>query len=455
MGSKASPDNPLKNPQKIMNFLSSLGGRPIFPQFSGFATVPLTIARECRRSDELVMLQPHEDRTVTAHSRLWNPSSVNVHGSREEGVARRQSHGLRSRMPSRLALAFVVATAAVAFGPARPAAAQSGWLPTSWFSSGEIDPSAMFPLAENDGPWLVLASTFRGESAREDARSLVHELRGRYKLEAYTLEKSFDYTGEQAGLGFNPDGTPKRMRYANAAEVTEVAVLVGDFSSYDDPRGQKMLTKIKSLRPESLSDGKAKSRSFSDFRRMIGMEGNGAKGPMHMAFVIPNPLLPEEFFSRPEVDDFVLEMNSGVEHCLLDCQGRYSVRVALFTGAGTFDQKAIENGENLELESRLVEAAETAHRLTESLRRRGFEAWEFHDRESSMVCVGSFQQLTVPGADGRQVIHPGIAKVVEKLGADPEKLAQGQILPRTIDGVLLEIQPKPVDVPRMPANRRR
>lgn len=373
---------------------------------------------------------------MTAPSRLWNPSSLPTH-----------------RGPVAAAVFLAAVTAVV--GSASPAAAQSGWLPTSWFSSGEIDASAMFPLAENDGPWLVLASTFRGENAREDARSLVHELRGRYKLQAYTLEKSFDYTGEQAGLGLNPDGTPKRMRYANAEEVTEVAVLVGDFSSYDDPRGQKMLTKVKSLRPETLTSGKAKSRAFSDFRRMIGLEADEAKGPMHMAFVIPNPLLPEEFFSRPEVDDFVLEMNSGVQHCLLDCQGRYSVRVALFTGAGTFDQKAIEGGESIELESRLVEAAETAHRLTESLRRRGFDAWEFHDRESSMVCVGSFQQLTVPGPDGRQTIHPGIAKVVEKLGADPEKLAQGQVMPRSIDGVLLEIQPKPVDVPRMPANRRR
>ena len=36
----------------------------------------------------------------------------------------------------------------------------------------------MHPLAEKDGPWLVLATTFRGETAREDARRLVHELRG-------------------------------------------------------------------------------------------------------------------------------------------------------------------------------------------------------------------------------------------------------------------------------------
>lgn len=348
-----------------------------------------------------------------------------------------------------------IVAAGIMLSSAETSRAQSGWLPTSWFSSEEIDTKAMFPLAESDGPWLVLAATFRGDAARDDARALVHELRGRHKLKAYTLEKSFDYTGEQTGLGLNPDGSPKRMRYANAEEVTEVAVLVGDFGSFDDPRGQKMLTKIKSLRPDALSDGRAKSRAFSDFRRMIGLDGQADKAPMHMAFVIPNPLLPEEFFSRPEVDEFVQEMNTGVEHSLLDCPGRYSVRVALFTGAGTFDQKAIEGSEDVELESRLVEAAETAHRLTESLRRRGFEAWEFHDRESSMVCVGSFQQLTVPGADGRQAVHPGIAQVVAQLGADPAKLATGMIMPRSIDGVLLEIQPKPIDVPRVPATRRR
>ena len=130
------------------------------------------------------------------------------------------------------------------------ATAQNGWLPTSWFSGESIDPKAMFPLAEKDGPWLVLATTFRGTGARDDARRLVQELRGKHKLKAYTHEKAFDYTGEEQGLGLNPDGTPKKMRYAKAEQVIEVAVLVGDFASFDDPRGQKMLAKIKGMQPE-------------------------------------------------------------------------------------------------------------------------------------------------------------------------------------------------------------
>ena len=82
---------------------------------------------------------------------------------------------------------------AVAWALASLPAAADGWLPTSWFTAAASDPQAMYPLAEKDGPWLVLATTFRGETARDDARQLVHELRSRNKLRAYTHEKAFDY----------------------------------------------------------------------------------------------------------------------------------------------------------------------------------------------------------------------------------------------------------------------
>ena len=65
----------------------------------------------------------------------------------------------------------------------------------------------------------------------------------------------------------------------------EVAVLVGDFASFDDPRGQKMLAKVKALRPEALTGNSGKSQSFSDFRKMIGLDDSDeedhprARGP--------------------------------------------------------------------------------------------------------------------------------------------------------------------------------
>ena len=340
-------------------------------------------------------------------------------------------------------------------GVASEARAQGGWLPTSWFTPTDVPADAMFPLSEKDGPWLVLASTFRGEGARDDARRLVQELRRDHKLKAFTHEKSFDYTGQQQGLGLNPDGSPKKMRYANSEQVIEVAVLVGDFASFDDPRGQKMLATIKGLHPQALSGDAGKSRSFSDFRKMIGLDKNAAKGPMHLAFVIPNPLLPEDYFSRQEVDRFVVEMNADVTHSLLDCPGRYTVRVATFTGAGTFDQKAIAGGDDdVKLESRLADAADKAHRLTQALRRAGWQAWEFHDRESSLVCVGSVDQLAVPQANGASAVNPEVVRIVQELGPDPTKLAAGTVMPRVIDGILLDVKPKPIDVPRAPGGWR-
>ena len=391
---------------------------------------------------------------------------------------------MRRRLVDLLFRSALVAAAVVAPSAPRPASAQSGWLPTSWFTADDVDPQAMYPLAEKDGPWLVLATTFRGEGAREDARKLVQELRGSHRLTAYTHEKAFDYTGEQRGMGLNPDGTPKRMRYANEGQVLEVAVLVGDFASAEDPRAQKMLQKVKQLRPRVLEGTKA-NRLESDFiqanRDHVG-GGGASKPPLHTALLIPNPLLPADYFSRQQIDEFVMQMNADVTHSLLDCPGRYTVRVATFTGAGSFNTasgsaepdaearstvdvnrflEALKgNGwkdpqlRGVEEESRLVEAADKAHRLTEALRRSGWPAWEFHDRDSSIVCVGSIDQLAVAGNGGRPMPHPEIARIVTGLGPDPAALARGQIMPRAFDGILLDVQPRPIDVPRPPAGRR-
>jgi len=155
--------------------------------------------------------------------------------------------------------------------------------------------------------------------------------------------------------------------------------------------------------------------------------------------------------------------------------------VATFTGSGTFEQpgaapagaesrggfvdinrfvEALRGSgwqnprlRGLDSESRLVEAADQAHRLTQALRRHGWQAWEFHDRDCSIVCVGSIDRLAVPQGDGKAAVHPEITRIVTGLGPDPVALAQGQILPRSFDGIMLDVQPKPIDVPRAPTRR--
>ena len=67
--------------------------------------------------------------------------------------------------------------------------------------------------------------------------------------------------------------------------------------------------------------------------------------------------------------------------------------------------------------------------------------------------MGSIDRLAVPGADGRPQVHPEIARIVAALAPDQAALASGQIVPRSFDGVMLDLQPKPIDVPRQPTRR--
>ncbi len=322
------------------------------------------------------------------------------------------------------------------------------------FKKVDADPKSMYPIAQSNGPWMIMATTFRGDKAGEQAQQLVYELRSKYHLPAYTYEKTFDFTKPVQGRGVNPDGSPKLMHYfGDGATIREIAVLVGDYETVDDAGAQKVLKQLKYLEPDCLKSEQAKdTQSLGAFRQMFkAASANKEKGPMAHALIATNPLLPKEYFAAKGVDKFVLEMNKGVAHSLLDCKGCYSVKVATFTGAVLIDQSKIsevEKGKKT-LESRLADAAEKAHTLTEALRKKGYEAYEFHDRETSIVCIGSFDSVGYPRADGKTEINPDIHKIMEVFGADQKPLANGETLkPKHLAGIPLDIQPIPVEVPR-------
>src|SRR5690606_808432 len=114
------------------------------------------------------------------------------------------------------------------------------------------------------------------------------------------------------------------------------------------------------------------------------------------------------------VDDFVYEMNRPVKHSLLDCKGKYSVKVATFTGTVIVNQKQIREVEKQgKFNSRLAEAALRAHELCEALRLKGYEAYEFHDRCASIVTIGSFDSVGTQRPDGKIDMNPKIYEVIK------------------------------------------
>ncbi|MBC8352841.1 MAG: hypothetical protein H8E66_12675 [Planctomycetes bacterium] len=361
-------------------------------------------------------------------------------------------------MKLRIGCFVVVALAFIA--SAGPSHADTKWTSFIPFrKSVDADSSMRYALTEDHGPWLILAASFAGSGAAEQAHELVLELRRRFDLPAYVNQKEFDYTDTVEGKTIDRyTGDWARMKYAQASKFEAYAVLVGDFESSKDPRLQKTLDKLKYAHPECLDLEKREwsTQRFAGFRELQRrMNGNAAKrkkGPMGNAFVTRNPHLPEQYFSPGGLDDFVCELNVRVEHSLLNNPGRYTVRVAGFGGMRTMNSSEIDDIERTGMVSDKLElAADKAHRLTSALRARGVDAYEFHDRTESIVTVGSFDSVGEPRADGKIEIHPTVHKIMQMYGASRRQLPGVGTLglqPRTLAGITFDVQPVPVEVPR-------
>jgi hypothetical protein len=259
------------------------------------------------------------------------------------------------------------------------------------------------------------------------------------------------------------------MRYRNAASFDEIAVLVGNYMEHDAPGAEEDLETVKMAKPACLGiPGRTVEKSAQRFtvlrelQRLVNQDPEKHKsGPMRRAFIARNPLLPKEFFVGTGLDAFVLNMNKGVTHSLLDCPGKYTVQVASFRGKTQFiGEKDVAQKEQHGLlpvlpgfkkdHNKLEEAAINAHRLTELLRAKGIEAYEFHDRFESVVTIGSFDTVGNRLPDGRIDLHPEVFQIMNSYGARRSPLpGQAQALqPRSLDGIPFDVQPRPVLVPR-------
>jgi hypothetical protein len=151
-------------------------------------------------------------------------------------------------------------------------------------------------------------------------------------------------------------------------------------------------------------------------------------------------------------------MNKDVTHSLLNCPGKYTVQVAHFTGEVIINQndiRAIESGAKAGPESAnqgLAAAAQKAHVLTEALRMKGYEAYEFHDINASLVTVGSFDSVGTPRADGKTEINPAVYRIIQVFRGEPSK-AFGAMQPKKLIDIYFDTQPIPVLVPKRSISR--
>jgi hypothetical protein len=357
----------------------------------------------------------------------------------------------------RLSLMFALVALAGCFS----AVAQgTPWSKLATRKKAEPANQGAYALVESNGPWMIMAASFSGEGAEKQARELVEELRTKHKLPAYVYQKEFDFSKPMQGRGVDRYGGPQSMRYQRSQDILETAVMVGDYATAGDVHAKKVLKMLKFAKPASLDVEKRGSSAqtlgaLRTIQRAIQPDGTDEKlkGPMRNAFITTNPLLPPDFFTTKGVDKFVIDLNKGFKWSLLDCPGRYTVRVATFTGAVVLDQKIIEKiNDGGKFQSRLDEAADKAHRLTAALRAKGVQAYEFHDRYQSIVTVGSFNSVGTRMPDGKTNLDPALHAIMEKYGNE-KKIVPGQATPqigkpKTEGNIVFDLQPMPVEVPR-------
>jgi len=282
----------------------------------------------------------------------------------------------------------------------------------------EADPNKEYKLTDTDGPYLILAAALTGPTARQDAHSLVLELRSRYKWNAFVFEKDFTRDVNQVL------GQARRQIKFNKPPETQFAVLIGNFPSLEDNQFKKTLDEVRRTQPESLK-GKTSVAAFS----------------FPMAYGLANPMLPPES-RQGTIDTFVESLNKNRPYSLLQNPRRYTVQIAALTGRTVVDPKtiqAIESGRNSfdREESALETVGQAAADLCKVLRAQGVEAYEFHDRFGSIVTVGSFDQPGRQTPDGIMVMDPRIQQIIQQY--------QG----RSINGVQCSTQPRLIEVPRV------
>lgn len=329
------------------------------------------------------------------------------------------------------------------------------------FKKVEADPKKTYTVSETNGPWMIMVTVCRGNTAMEQAQALVLELRKSQQLHAYVHEKVSDYSKSWEGNHYSKSGQPDRWKYIHGEKIREVAVLVGDFGSFEDPNATKTLKQIKEFVPQTqLGSKDAGSDSLvmiEKFRK--ARDTHFKRGPLAGAFLCTNPLLPKEYFQNATLSKLVIEMNRDTPHSLLNCPGKYSVKVATFSGSTLIDQKKIKAvTSGARLNSKLAEAGDKAMLLAEQLRKEGYEAYEFHDEHESIVCVGSFDYVAGEKnpEDGKQQINPAVYRIMEEFKAKPAANGTGMhpksyVFTISKDEKLkasCDLQPIPVQVPK-------
>ena len=330
--------------------------------------------------------------------------------------------------------------------------------------AGRVDynPDRDYVVTDRHGPWMIMVATLHkpgvdrpddleknreDESvAREAAKKLVLDLRAK-NIPAYVFElkKSRQSVETVDRLG-------RRQTRRTLADDAQISVLAGNYESVNSETAVKTLRWIKKFNPPSFGDK-------AIYQRV------GDNGPLAGAFLTVNPLLSAEEVRRRTVDPEYVKLmrylNAGNAFSLADCGGQYTLRVKTFRGNSSVKAARKDSGRTIAVNDGLNRAGRDATLLCESLRKRGVEAYLWHDRYESYVSVGAFSSPTDPGVAAltkryspEQAYNPKTQVVETIYKTEPPN--RGRVLEQGhLNGTwFFDAEPTVVRVPRMPRSKR-
>ncbi|MEM9828530.1 MAG: hypothetical protein AAF958_18220 [Planctomycetota bacterium] len=318
-------------------------------------------------------------------------------------------------------------------------------------------------LKKEDGPFMILAATLVGQNSKARAEKLAAEIRRELGLRTFLYNENFDFTQR---VDFDAQ-TSRTTRYANPYKYQAWAVLVGEYDTIKHPALQKDLERIKRYEPQLYHDPEELNaetdrntpvtmvKSITNQIRKAANRQGKDYGPMALAFATRNPLLPAEYFQTPEVDDFIERLNQDKKYSLLECPGKYTVVVKTFRGASKIINNK-PNGQDLEPSAdRLAEIMHQANRMVLDLRKRGVKAYQYHDRNRSLVTVGSFESLGTELPEGKFRYDDAILQVMRDYSVynvpqgQAAQVPQGKGLAANAAALIpFDVQPRPFAVPK-------
>jgi hypothetical protein len=277
-----------------------------------------------------------------------------------------------------------------------------------------------YPLTAKHGPWMIKVTSLWEESEHQElkvANELVYQLRKK-GIPAYVHHQSEE---QEQVESTDRLGRPRYRKMT--AQHSMIAVLAGNYNSADDKKAKDTLAYIKKFKPN------------------VTVEWKGKEVPVPLivstAFLIRNPLLSPEELARKNRDPFIVKLNSGVDHSLLENKGNFTLVVASFYGKSQVSPAKFEKFDNMlsdKSKISLDNAARDSWQLMTTLRNQGIDSYVYHDRFKSIVTVGAFKSPNDP--DILRLIERYRAKeIVDPKTRKPTLVAESiQVPPTDIKG---------------------